>query len=194
MYSKDGKNYVENIKTTVVLDYNPRSVNDGQIGYLVFDDRITKKTIVTQTVGNNTTTTTTSNITLGENSGTINGFKTGIAITIDGTIVSDTNIADTGTHELFGHSGGLNHPWELSGVEKLNTPTLDQTDALKRVEQSIIDNFMNTDEILPIEAKLAPSNVNQVLPGQVKTIKENVIDRSYYNVEELKTRKNVNHD
>ena len=50
------------------------------------------------------------------------------------------------------------------------------------------------DEIIPIEAKLAPNDCNQVLPEQKKTIKENVIDKSFYTVEELKTRKNVNYD
>jgi len=194
MYDKDGKKYIENITTEVVLDYNPINADDGQIGYLIFDDRITKKTINTQTNGNTTTTSTTTNITLGENRGKINGFKTGIAITIDGNIVSDENIASTGTHELFGHSGGLNHPWELSGVEKLNIPSLDQNNTKMRDEQTIIDNFMNTDEIIPIEPKLAPNDCNQVLPNQIKTIKENVIEKSLYTVEELKTRKNVNYD
>ena len=193
-YEKDGKKYVENIKTSVVLDYNPPNENDGAIGYLVFDDRTSQKTTETVTVGNTTKTTTTINMTLGDNRGIINGFKTRIGITMDGVIVSDASIADTGTHELFGHSGGLNHPWELSGIERLYVPTLDQANSTNRVEQTIKDNFMNTTEILPIEQKLAPSNVNQVLPGQVRTIKENVLQKSYYEVDELKTKKNVNYD
>lgn len=188
IYNKDGKSYTENISTIVVLDYSPPSENDGNIGYLIFDDRITKKTVSTKTVGNKITTTTTINVTAGENRGSINYFKVSIGITIDGNIVSDTDIADTSTHELFGHSAGLNHPWELSGTERLNNPTLDQTDSTHRIEQVIMDNFMNTYEILEIESKLAPSNINQVLPGQVKTIKENVIKKSLYEIDELKPK------
>ncbi|MFN7676396.1 RHS repeat-associated core domain-containing protein [Flavobacterium sp.] len=187
-YTKEGKSYTENVNTIVVLDYNPPTENDGNIGYLIFDDRITKKTVTTKTIGNSTTTTTTTNLIAGDNKGIVNRFKTSIGITVDGVIVPDTDIADTGTHEIFGHSAGLNHPWELSGTEKLNNPTLDQTDSTNRVEKTIIDNFMNTSDILPIESKLAPSNVNQILPGQVKTIKENVLKKSLYEVDELKPK------
>lgn len=197
-YKKDGKKYTENVSTVVILDYSPVSADDGNIAYLVFDDRVTKKAtnITTNVVGNTTTTTTTttSNITLGDTRGAINKFKVNMAITIDGIVVPDVDISETGSHEIFGHSGGLNHPWELKPLEILNSPNLNQQDLTNRNTQNIIDNFLNSDEIKPIESSLAPSGLNKVDPGQIKTLIKNVQDKSNYDPDELKTRKNLNYD
>lgn len=193
-YVKDGKNYTENVTTTVVLDYNPVSPDDGNIGHLIFDDRITSRTTNVTTIGNITTTTTTSNLTRGDTRGQINSFNVRMAISVDGIVVPDVDISETGSHEIFGHSGGLNHPWELKPIEILNSPNLNQKDPTTRNTQNIIDNFLNSDEIKPIETSLAPSDLNQVDSGQVKTLIQNVEKSSNYDPDDLKTRRNLNYD
>ena len=197
-YKKDGKDYTENVKTTVVLDYNPVSADDGNIGYLIFDDRISKKStnVATTTVGGTTTTTTTTltNSTPGETRGQINNFKVKMGITMDGIEVPDNDMAGTGLHEIFGHSGGLNHPWEMKPIEILNSPNLNQPDPLTRVAHDIINNFLNSAEILPIEPALAPSGADLVDPGQIRSLIKNVIDKSNYDPDELKTKKNLNYE
>src|SRR5690606_11742277 len=109
--------YKVKINTEVILDFTQSTENDGAIGYLIFDDRKSEKNIKVT----------------GENKGIINNFRTYIGITMDKEIVSDFDIMVTAEHEA-GHSAGLNHPWELSSVEKKLVPELDQERIMKNFE------------------------------------------------------------
>lgn len=193
-YAMDGKDYTKNVSIIIVLDYNPVHPDDGEIGYLIFDDRITTSSSSSTTSGTVTTTTTITSSSSGENIGEVNKFRTSIGITMDGATVSDSEIASTGLHEIFGHSSGLNHPWELSGVEKLLVPNLDQTNSPTRVDADIIDNFMNSNEIDPIEILLTPSGIDNIDGNQIRAIIQNILEKSYYEVDELINKENVNHE
>lgn len=198
-YEKEGKSYTENVRTTVVLDYSPVDFeNDGNIAYLKFDHRVKTFTTTSTTtvVGNRiiTNNLTKFAITLGTTEGFINRFDVNMAVTVDGLLVPDCEISETGFHELFGHSGGLNHPWELKPFEKLNTPNLDFSNLKLRNEQNIIDNFLNSSEMEEQEVPLMPSGENSVDNGQIKSIIEKVKTSARYDPDDLKNKTHINHD
>ena len=65
------------------------------------------------------------NSTPSDTKGAINSFTIALGITMDGKQIPISDLTSTSDHEV-GHSAGLNHPWKLSGDEKLLFPELDQ--------------------------------------------------------------------
>ncbi|MFP9119354.1 RHS repeat-associated core domain-containing protein, partial [Flavobacterium sp. RNTU_13] len=174
VYTQDGKNFQHDVKTTVVLDYTPRTSNDGYIGRLIFDDRTSVQTVVR----NGNTVTTSEAWKKGENHGEVYSFTTNIGITKNGKIVDESDMAETALHEIFGHSGGLNHPWELGVIEILLNPELNQSDLNSRVLNKIIQNFMNTDDNPDKSLRPPTTTSNFIEPGQIRAIIETVRGKS----------------
>lgn len=86
--------------------------------------------------------------------GQIDQFRIAVGITMDGKPVDDLSIAETFKHE-GGHSGGLNHPWKLNGIEKALVPQIHQmgtpaTSTMPAVPPASVSNvkanFMNSTE------------------------------------------------
>ncbi len=188
-YTLYGVPYKLSYKTEVVLDYSPPTADDGNIGHLIFDDRTSTSSTNITTNGNTTTTTTITNSTPGETKGQINNFTTSIGITMDGAAVSDADMTATDQHE-GGHSGGLNHPWKLTDIEKFVSPMLDQNNNKTLDLRTIKDNLMNSDE--NPDAKYRNSSGTNLLLGQLFFMWKKISDESLYTPDELKGTSNPN--
>lgn len=197
--------------TTVILDYSPM-VNDPdnnlvQAAKLIFDDRVSTKVttkngeVVTNSKPSNNATGSITSIsnsddvtvslttsTPGDTKGQLKNFETRLAITMDGKKVKMDQYVSTALHE-GGHSGGLNHPWHLSKIEKKSLSVIDQSVNLdKKKRKEIKVNFMNSSENIDLD--LRSNDGSKVLPKQVGVINSKVRKQpGGYSVNEVRTGK-----
>ncbi|WP_165806453.1 RHS repeat domain-containing protein [Chitinophaga parva] len=155
-------------KTEVILDYSPVSPDDGNIGILNFDDRVSTNKVTVNTVGNTTTTTTLTSSTPGETTGAIRDFTLNLAITMDGKLTPVTDFVSTTRHE-GAHSGGVNHPWNLKGIEKINLQMLDQTIA-PFDRDKVLNNFMNSAENPDLSLLPTKKSRDEILKEQINAM------------------------
>lgn len=185
-----GMKFIVRYKTDVILDFTPPSPDDlPSIGILSFDDRQSVKTVSTITNGNTITTNTNSDKTPGETKGRVNGFKISVGITMDGTLVDDSELEKTFDHE-GGHSGGLRHPWALSEIEKRVVPELDQLGNPKALISTVKENLLNSTEN-PDPAYNGNSG-SRLLPGQRRAMFEIIKKDALYKPAELKSNDKPN--
>ena len=182
-------------KSTVVLDYTaPSPDDDNTIGHVIFTDltstSVTNTTKVKTATGTNTITSTTTTVTAGNTKGEINRFIVEVGVAKDGILVSDSDFIGTILHEI-GHSGGLNHPWELDSVEEKLLPELDQNNTSKdkagkfiRDLNLIIKNLLNSYDN-PIKSNRPGTTSNDLLEGQFKVLKKKIEKKAMYDYEEL---------
>jgi hypothetical protein len=181
-FSLFGLTLKQTIKTEVILDFTPPSKDDGPTGELIFDDRTSTAQTTVKHDGATTTTTKVTNSVPGDTKGEINQFKTSIGITMDGELVSDDDIASTAAHE-GGHSGGLDHPWELTPLEKLFAPILDQGNAKTRDVKTIQSNVMNSAE--NPDPVFKSNGGPNVLLGQLWTLYRKIMEKSHFEIGDL---------
>jgi RHS repeat-associated protein len=173
------------IRTEVILDFTPPSANDlPSIGRLVFSDITTTKTVTVVTSGATTTTTTKTTSTEGFTKGEIQGFTINLGITRDGALVSDADFINTSQHET-GHSGGLNHPWKLSGIEKIGIPEIDQNGLpglidINKLKTNLLNSFENPKPSL----QATGTNLDN---KQLEIMSKKIADKSSYTPDELKS-------
>ena len=176
------------INTIVILDYTPEDKeNDGNIGYLIFDDRTSTKTGTTVTKsGTTTTTTTTVATTPGDTQGETNLFRIRIGITMDGALVKEEEFKETSVHEA-GHAGGINHPWNLSPLEanhpSENLSVINQNNPTTADKKAIKENFMNSNE--NPDANYRSNGGERVLFKQLYLIALKTMLNSYYTKEDV---------
>ncbi|PUZ29352.1 hypothetical protein DCC81_07815 [Chitinophaga parva] len=168
--------------TSVFLDYNSPSDNDGNIAYLHFDDRKTSTT--TKQIGNTILTQT--SLDAGETSGVVNGFVMKVGITVDGKEVSKEDLSLTFRHEA-GHSLGLNHPWSLNQEEIEAFPSINQKGYLFKDKKAIHENLLNSGE--NPNGYLRNNNGSKLLMKQLEYINEQIKKKSLWTPEELSAPK-----
>ena len=186
------------VKTTVILDYRPddpdkyttmtnpdgteRTNPDGTVmqkkvtplyARLVFDDR------VTTTDANGVI-----HSTPGDTKGAINSFTIALGITMDGKQVPISDLTSTSDHEV-GHSAGLNHPWKLSGDEKLLFPELDQMNPQTANKKAILKNLLNSYE--NPDVKFRNNQGSTLLVSQLFFIVNQIRKRAQYTPDQLKS-------
>ncbi|WP_143306612.1 RHS repeat domain-containing protein [Chitinophaga vietnamensis] len=165
-------------RTEVILDYNPPTSDPKDPrneGVLRFDDRTSTTKKWTTVEDGVTTNHTETSSTPGDTYLKITEFSMSVGITMDGKQVKmGPDLYNTMIHEGF-HSGGGSHPWELSDIEKLFLPEINQSES--PVPKIIKNNFMNSAENPDPGLKPNPKGNWQVLPNQIralfKLIKEN---------------------
>jgi RHS repeat-associated protein len=185
-YSENGIIIEHEFSTTVILDYsqepepekhvvkNPDGTEKvitfgAKYAKLIFDDRISRENGLQEN---------------GDTKGFINSFQIRVGVTMNGNKTEIEEFKKTAVHEN-GHSGKLNHPWELSTEEAILMPELNQLNPETRKKTTILNNFMNSAEN-DNETFRSDTGV-ELLYVQLKHIFNNVSKIARYTPEQLKT-------